>query len=157
VIRTALLALLLLAALPAASAAQPLAVGMRVRVMAPALSGGWISGTVAQVDSAALRMRVPPAGGPLLVPAETLQRLQASRGRGRATLEGAVAGGTLAALVGFFAVQAEGDTGCARGCGGGSGAGFLVGAGAGTLLGALIGSRIPAGPERWRELPLPLR
>ena len=155
-IRPALVALLLLAAFPAAPRAQ-VAEGMRVRVQAPALSREWIRGTVVGVDSAALRLRVPPADATLLVPAETMQRLQASRGRGTATLEGAIAGGTLAALVGFFAVQAEGDTGCARGCGGASGGGFLAGAAAGTLLGALIGSHVRTGPERWREVPLPPR
>jgi hypothetical protein len=157
VIRRALLALLLLVALPAAPRAQSVAQGTRVRVMAPAISNDWIGGTVDRADSAALRLRVPPAGGVLLVPAQTLQRLQASRGRGTATLEGAIAGGTLGALVGFFAIRTEGDGSCARGCGGASGGGFLVGAGAGAVLGGLIGSRIRTGPERWREVPLPLR
>lgn len=157
VIRPVLLAFLLVLLMPAAPRAQTLPEGLRVRVLAPSLSNGWVAGTVERADSTVLRVRIPPAGGAWVVPMESLQRLQASRGRGAATLQGAIAGGTLAALVGFFAVQVEGDTGCASGCGGGSGGGFLVGAGAGALLGAFIGSRIPTGPERWREVRLPLR
>lgn len=156
-IRPALLALLLLLALPGAPCAQAVPEGARVRVLAPSISGEWIAGTVSRVDSAALLLRVPPAGATLLVPMEELQRVQASRGRGRATLEGAIAGATLGALIGFFAVQVEGDTGCVSGCGGASGGGFLIGAGFGTAAGALLGSRIRTGPERWREVPLPPR
>ena len=126
-------------------------------MLAPALDGGWIVGTVARVDSAAVRLRVPPADATLLVSLDGLQRLQASRGRGRATLEGAIAGGTLGALVGFLALQPGGEGGsCARGCGGASGGGFLIGAGVGTLVGGVLGSLVRAGAERWREIPLPL-
>jgi hypothetical protein len=158
VIRPALLALLLLVALPAATRAQPVSQGMRVRVMAPAISNDWISGTVERADSAALRLRVPPAGGMLLVPAETMRRMQASRGRAPSTLQGAIMGGTLGALAGFLTLQVGNDgESCARGCGGASGGGFLIGVGAGAVVGALIGSRIRTGPERWREVPLPMR
>lgn len=152
-----LIAFLLLLTAPHAVQAQTVPEGSRVRVLAPSVHPDWILGTVARADSAALRLRVPPAGATLLVPMEELQRVQASRGRGRATLEGAIAGATLGALIGFFTVQVEGDTGCVSGCGGASGGGFLIGAGVGTAAGALLGSRIRTGPERWREIPLPPR
>lgn len=155
-IRPALLALLLVLWMPAVSRAQTLPEGLRVRVLAPSLSNGWVAGTVEAADSVVLRVRVPPAGSTWVVPMESLERLQASGGRGRATLEGAIAGGTLAALVGYFAVQVEADTGCSSGCSG-NGGGLLVGAAAGTLLGAAIGSQIRTGPESWREVPLPPR
>ncbi|HEV3052230.1 MAG TPA: hypothetical protein VGX50_18110 [Longimicrobium sp.] len=156
-IRPALLLILLLVGFPGATRAQVVAEGARVRVLASSIHNDWILGTVASADSAALRLRVPPAGATLVVPMEELQRVQASRGRGRATLEGAITGGTLGALIGFFAVQPGEGGSCARGCGGASGGGFVIGAGIGTVAGALLGSRIRTGPERWREVPLPPR
>lgn len=155
--RTWLITALLLLTLTDAVRAQAVLEGARVRVLASSIQPDWILGTVARVDSSALLLRVRPAGSTLVVPREELQRVQASHGRGRATLEGAIAGGTLGALIGFFAVQVEGDMGCISGCGGASGGGFLIGAGFGTVAGALLGSRIRTGPERWREVPLTRR
>jgi hypothetical protein len=152
-----LFATLLLLTLPDAVRAQAMPEGTRVRVLAPSIHNDWILGTFARADSAALQLRVPPAGATLIVPMEKLRRVQASRGRGGATLEGAITGGTLGALIGFFAVRPGEGGSCARGCGGASGGGFLIGAGIGTVAGALLGSRIRTGPERWREVPLPPR
>lgn len=107
------------------------------------LDSTWMAATVSRGDAAA-RLRVPPTSAALPVPTRELQEMEA--GRRRWTLEGAIVGGTLGALIGFLTLQpGGGDDSCARGCGGASGGGFLIGAGVGALLGGLLGSQIRTG------------
>ena len=156
ILRPALLALaMLLAVSPAARAQGALAPGMRVRVLAPALEPQWIAGTVLAADSGAVRLRVPGAGAAVVVPMRGVQRVQLSRGRGRATGEGSIAGATLGALAGYLLATAGGaDVGCVNRCGGAGGGAFLMGAGVGAVFGALLGRQVRSGPERWRDLPV---
>ena len=118
----------------------PLAVGTKVRIVAPTIVGRRVTGSVADIRAASLQIAVDD--NQLTVPRNAITRLEVSTGKRRHALLGLVIG----AAVGLVAAcvsdcNSEGDPGF-----------FLSNAGWGALWGVAIGALIKT--DRWSDVPL---
>jgi hypothetical protein len=145
-----LLLLPLIASAAAAQYSNPIgvAVGTRVRIVAPTVRPDPTTGTVLLVQPDTIVLRSGQASS-LAVPVSSIQKLEISAGRSRAKW------GALGGVIGLFAGGIAGgksgghDDPTGVGALAGFFAGSVVGLGAGIIVGAL------AAPERWINYPLP--
>ncbi len=144
----------LLALMATSAAAQvpenlaTLAVGERVRIVAPDVTAGKTIGNVTRIDGDALLVMVPGRDETLSFPREKILSLEVSdgpRSRGKDSLIGAGIGAAVGAIVGV-STNSGGSDGYVR-ISTGTAAGVL--AMVGSVLGAFIGVEIPPG-ERWQ-------
>lgn len=123
-----------------------LAAGSKVRLAAPSLASGRISGIVREADAESLVVDVRGAA-PVSVPLGSITRLEVSTGRHRQTLLGLAVGAGIGALVvGNHPCVNEG---CSRGF---SGEFALIGGLAGAVPGAVIGALVKK--DRWTAVAL---
>jgi uncharacterized protein YcfJ len=122
----------------------PVAVGQRVRLLAPNLDPKPLSGSVVALDERSLTVRTTGRDEPVRVPREAIAKLEVSAGRGSRighVTFGALVGG----LAGLLAVSRSG---------GWKYGGETQGVAAiGVLAGGLIGAAIPPA-ERWTDVTL---
>lgn len=152
--RIAWFALATLVAPTELSAQAAIAPGARIRVTAPEIAKGPITGRVSSTDSAAITL-VPLDGGmrsERVIPLAAVHRLELYRGRSHSPLKGMGTGLLVGSGAGFLlgVASAPGDGGWV--CEGGECVlmGTLGGALWGTVLGGLIGAAI--GSPRWEEV-----
>ena len=130
---------------------QSLTPGMRVRILAPALSPSKVIGTIEQVSDDSVTLGVPGRNEPVSILREKIARLDLSEGpRSRgvdATIGGVIGAGIAAAACAAWNRSGQGhfvSTGAVAGvC-------ALFGSG----IGAIIGVAIPPG-EHWKEISAP--
>jgi hypothetical protein len=107
------LAVAVFSAAPAAAASPswPPSEGDRVRLSAGTLSDGPVVAQVLGVEGEELMLRIPPLTTPVRVPADTITRLEVSRGTHRQAGKGALvgAGGVTVFLVALIALACDGD------------------------------------------------
>ncbi|MEO7998535.1 MAG: hypothetical protein ABI852_13880 [Gemmatimonadaceae bacterium] len=139
---------------------REVAVGNRVRVLAPSLGSEVRDGVMHSLSSGHLRIKQSSSGEMLVIPANQLMRLDvwgpgSGTQAGKGAAIGAITGGILFGIGGYVATRCPGN--CSAGEYG-SGVGTLLaipGAGVGALVGALIGrSQRSVG---WQRVELPLR
>jgi len=129
-------------------------VGSRVRIAAPAVVKGRVTGTVIAMDETWLLVSTDDTR--LNLPRRAVTQLEVSLGRHRHTLKGMLIG----AGVGAVALSALGQAACTSDCDQGRGSVFALGAGVGALIGAGILARAAcrtsgAAPCRWRTYAWP--
>lgn len=156
--RSAAFGLVLLAMLSAPASAQltEMRPGARVRLGAPGLLAGRLTGTVLERSTDSL-IFATPNGTPTRLPLSALDRVEVSRGRSRTrgALKGATWGAGIGLGLGLISVAAANecsslDSSCP------TDSEFVTSTTVGsTVIGAIIGAIV--GSERWQELRRPMR
>lgn len=123
-----------------------IAVGTKVRIVAPAAVDGRVSGLVLGMDDKSLLIATDDAR--LSVPRSAITQIEVSTGKRRRALRGMLIG----AGVGVVALAVTAGTACTSDCDEGWGEVVLLGAGMGALYGAGIGALIKT--DRWATAPL---
>lgn len=122
---------------------SPMAVGTRVRILAPAAVNGRIEGMILEMDEKSLLLMSEEQR--LRVPRESITQLEVSTGKRRRALKGLIVGAGLGTLV--YGAMGVGTTVDAS-----HGEAALVGLGVGAAWGVGIGALIKA--DRWSSVPL---
>jgi hypothetical protein len=146
---------------PSETLAQPvsdLAVGSRVRLVAGAVSPRRLTGTIVRLDAASLEVQTTDRVQPMLVPRESITKVQISlgpRSRWRGAWIGALLGGATVAVAALAAreepcePQPDQWFGCAS-FGPSKGAVFAILGATAVGSGAAIGALVPPG-DRWKN------
>lgn len=145
----------------APQAVGPVPPGATIRVVAPGVAPGVLTGTVVLIDQDTLLLKIPGEGAAVVVPLTEVERLDAYRGRKPdlgATIGAGVAGLVLGAAVGWVAgptlcraFDDADDSSCERQ---GVRSQRIVGAGIVGLVGGVYGARAGARRrhERWQTI-----
>ncbi len=123
--------------------------GMRVRILAPAISPSRFIGTIKAVNRESVTIDAPGRAEPVSILREKIARLDVSEGSRSRGVDAAIGAG-IGAGVGLAVGAAVGSQQKGKLASGDAVASFFVIAG--TLIGTVIGASIPPG-ERWDEMP----
>lgn len=131
--------------------AAPIALGTRVRILAPTVVGKRIEGMVVEIDEKSLLVGMDDRA-PLRVPRQAITQLEVSMGKHRRVLKGAIIGAGIGAAMMVLGASTLGQLdGSSSDSTGEVAYGLAVGLGGGAIWGAAIGAMVKR--DRWSRIP----